>query len=210
MIDSRISSKPAKKSCDPIRGRIIAAARARFFAHGFRGITMDDLAGELGMSKKTLYRCFAGKSALLEAVIRNKFAEVKASMDEFARNRPADFAEEIRQLLELVHQNTAEIQPPFVRDVQRDAPELFLLIQSRRRELIHLHFKRLFNRGRRQGTIRKDISPVLMIEILLGAVEAIANPKKVLELGLTPEKALSAVLRIVLEGVMVRGGKAKT
>ena len=30
--------------------RIVTAARQHFFAHGFRGVTMDDLAAELGMA----------------------------------------------------------------------------------------------------------------------------------------------------------------
>ena len=50
------------------RARILAAAREHFFAHGFRRVTMDDLAQELGMSKKTLYAHFPSKTALLEAM----------------------------------------------------------------------------------------------------------------------------------------------
>jgi AcrR family transcriptional regulator len=41
---------------------VIAAARRQFFVHGFRRVSMDDLAAELRMSKKTLYACFPSKS----------------------------------------------------------------------------------------------------------------------------------------------------
>ena len=47
----------------PESARIVAAARRYFLAHGFRGVTMDDLAAELGMSKKTLYAHFSSKAA---------------------------------------------------------------------------------------------------------------------------------------------------
>src|SRR5438552_1381598 len=50
------------------RNRIIAGARSHFFAHGFRGVTVEDLATELGMSKKTLYAHFSSKTGILEAV----------------------------------------------------------------------------------------------------------------------------------------------
>ena len=43
---------------EPAHRRIVAGARRYFFAHGFRGVTMDDLAAELAMSKKTLYAHF--------------------------------------------------------------------------------------------------------------------------------------------------------
>jgi len=47
------------------RRRILAGARRHFFANGFRRVTMDDLAAELGMSKKTLYAHFPSKQHLL-------------------------------------------------------------------------------------------------------------------------------------------------
>ncbi len=49
------------------RQRIVDATRVHFFSHGFRRVTMDDLAAELGISKKTLYAHFPGKFDLLEA-----------------------------------------------------------------------------------------------------------------------------------------------
>ena len=47
-----------------------------FLTQGFRSVTMDDLAAELGMSKKTLYAHFPSKKALLEAIVADKFRSV--------------------------------------------------------------------------------------------------------------------------------------
>src|SRR5690349_13753943 len=60
----RKSPRPAAHG---VQQRIVAGARCYFFAHGFRGVTMDDLAAELGMSKKTLYVHFSSKMVLLQA-----------------------------------------------------------------------------------------------------------------------------------------------
>jgi hypothetical protein len=43
-----------------------------------------------------------------------------------------------------------------------------------------------------------------MIEILLGAVQAIMNPPKIEELGLTPKSGFTAIVKVVLEGVIIR------
>jgi AcrR family transcriptional regulator len=187
-----------------LRRRIIELARRHFLAHGFRGITMDDLARELGMSKKTLYAFFASKTDLLQAVILNKLDEVEASLDALSRQPPPDFGGNLQKLLSTFRQHTDEIRPPFIRDLQREAPEIFAVIETRRRKLIHRQFKRLFDQGRRAGTIRKDIPVALMIEILLGTADAIVNPTKLVELGLTPQTAFSAILRMMLQGVIVR------
>jgi AcrR family transcriptional regulator len=165
---------------------------------------MDDLGAELGMSKKTLYAHFESKKELLRAVILSKLQDIEAGLDAVAKERSPVFLDDVRRLLACVQRLAEEIRPPFLRDLRRDAPDLFSLIQSRRRDLIHRHFKRLFDRGRRAGTIRKDIPSILLIEILLGATEAIANPQKMVELGLTPDIAFSSILRVILEGVLVR------
>lgn len=83
------------------------------------------------------------------------------------------------------------------------------MVESRRRELIHRHFQKLFRQGRKAGTVRKDIPVAIIIEILLGVTQAIVNPTKLVELNLTPQTAFSAVLQVVLEGVITRNGGCK-
>ena len=61
---------------DATVARILRLAREHFFAQGYCSCTMDDLAAELGMSKKTLYVHFAGKEALMRAVIDDLGREI--------------------------------------------------------------------------------------------------------------------------------------
>src|ERR1051326_1613583 len=125
------------------RQRIITDARDHFFAHGFRGVTMDDLGTELGMSKKTLYAHFPSKSALVEAVLLDKFRDAAANLEAVTSVAANDFLASLQQLLIRLQQQMAEIQPSFVRDIQREEPEMFKLIQRRRQELIQRHFGKL-------------------------------------------------------------------
>jgi AcrR family transcriptional regulator len=190
------------------RLRIIDVARREFFANGFRNVTMDDLAADLGMSKKTFYAHFPGKTELLKAVLTDKFDHVEADLGRIARENPLDVAALLQQLLGCMQRHTDEIQPPFLRDMQREAPELFHLVESRRREIIRRYWGGLFRNGRKAGLIRKDIPIILMIEILLGAVQSIVNPSKMAELGLTPKTAVSSIIQVVLHGVITKKGKS--
>src|SRR5687768_6268822 len=189
------------------RLRIVSEARRHFMAHGFRGVTMDDLAAELGMSKKTLYAHFSSKSALLEAVIEDKLGTAEADLDRIAARYPGDFIDALHELLECLRQHSEELQPPFLRDMAREAPELFQLVQTRRRAFIQRHFGKLLGEGRRRGMIRKDIATDLMIEILIGATDTLINPRKLSELKLPAKTCLSAIITIFLEGVMTQSGK---
>jgi AcrR family transcriptional regulator len=193
-----------------VRVRILAGARRHFFAHGFRGVTMDDLAAELGMSKKTFYQHFANKSALLAAVLEEKFRSVDADLAFAVADCGKNFSVCLHRLLVAVQRQTQELQPAFVRDVQRSAPELFQRVLERRREIIQRHFGRLLAAGQKAGLIRKDIPLRVAIEILLGTTEAIINPAKVLELELTPGKAFSAVIAVFLDGMITAKGRTRS
>lgn len=52
--------------------RILEVARNQFFSLGFAKVTMDEIAEELGMSKRTLYQHFPGKKALLRKALLGK------------------------------------------------------------------------------------------------------------------------------------------
>src|SRR5207249_6191686 len=104
--------RPRRRRRDPNRQRIVEAARVHFFNHGFRSVTMDDLAEELGISKKTLYAYFPGKFDLLEAVLADKLTAVEATLKEVTRAHPDDFPTTLRELLAGTQRELDEIKPP--------------------------------------------------------------------------------------------------
>src|SRR5215470_3829155 len=85
--------------------RIVSAARRYFFSHGFRSVTMDDLAAELGMSKKTLYAAFASKSDLLRAVLLDKFRSIEIDLDGIMSSRSSDVLASLQELLACVQRH---------------------------------------------------------------------------------------------------------
>lgn len=169
---------------------------------------MDDLAEELGMSKKTLYAFFPSKTDLLRAVLLDKFRSVETDLDRIISKCSSNFFMALRELLACLQLHTGEIQPSFVRDLRRESPEIFKLVESRRRDVIQRYFGKIFEQGRKAGIFRKDVPTRLMIEILLGATEAIMNPPKLAELGLTPKDGYLTIITVVLQGVLTEEGRS--
>jgi AcrR family transcriptional regulator len=168
---------------------------------------MDDLAEELGISKKTLYAHFPGKFDLLEAVLADKFASVEAMLKELTRAGSLNFPATLRELLAGTHRELDEIKPPFVRDMRQKAPEVFKLVERRRAALIQRYFGKFFIEGQRAGMVRKDVPAKLMIEILLALVQSIMNPPKMEELGMMPKEGFAGILKIILEGALTSKGR---
>ena len=192
----------------PVSGQIVAVARRNFFAGGFRGVTMDDLAQDLGISKKTLYEHFPSKTALVEAAIFDKFRDIDAELERITSERSSDFAGTLHRLLAYIQQQTEEIQPPFMRDIRRQ-PEIFRHVENRRTELVQRYFGKLICEGRKAGIVREDVPAELITEIILGALEKIINPAKMAELEITPKAGYSAIIAVILEGVITEKGRSK-
>ncbi len=88
-------------------------------------------------------------------------------------------------------------------------PEMFKVVEDRRRDLIRRHFGKLLRDGQRAGRIRKDVGVELLIEILLSAVQSIMNPPRLAELGLTPKSGFTAIITVFLEGVLTANRAVK-
>jgi len=168
---------------------------------------MDDLAEELGISKKTLYAHFPGKIDLLEAVLADKFQGVERMLKEVTRAQPHDFPATLQELLTGTQRELDEIKPPFVRDMRQKAPHVFKVVERRRAALFGRYFGKLLVDGQRAGTVRKDVPAKLIIEILLAMVQSIMNPAKMEELGMMPREGFTGILKIILEGALTTKGR---
>lgn len=203
------ATPPATQPVDAVRSRIVAGARQHFLSSGFRSVTMDDLAEELAMSKKTLYAHFASKTKLVEAVMLDKISRIESDLEKIASIEAPPFAEALQQLLACVHRHLEEVHPSFLRDVRREAPDAFNVIEERRAAIIEKHFGRVLGAGRKSGMIRKDVPMNLIIEMLLSATKAIMNPKRIGELGITPKTGYAAIISVILQGVVTDKGRTR-
>ena len=168
---------------------------------------MDDLAEELGISKKTLYAHFPGKIDLLEAVLADKFAGVEATLKKVMHAHPHDFPAALQELLAGTHRELDEIKPPFVRDMRQKAPDFFKIVERRRAALIQRYFGKFLVEWQRAGMVRKDVPAKLIIEVLLAVVQSIMNPPKMEELGMMPKEGFAGILKIILEGALTAKGR---
>lgn len=210
MIDRKSISRDESKTNelvldDSIRQRIVAEARRQFFAVGIRGVTMDDLAYDLGMSKRTLYQHFRTKADLVESVFRDKLFSIEEDLTRISVQSSSDCFRALSQLLVCIERHLGEMQPLLMRDIRREAPEMLALLERHRSEMINCHFGKIISEGRKAGIIRKDIPMRLIIEILLGAVQAIGNPEKLAQLDLKPKEAMITIMKVLFQGVMTEG-----
>jgi TetR/AcrR family transcriptional regulator, cholesterol catabolism regulator len=140
-----------------ISAKIYEKARHLFYTIGIRNTTMDDLAKELGISKKTLYKEIDNKADLVKYCV-----EVDLKQDEAAIKSISDKTENaIEELLLIAAHINQELQtfhPSMVRDLVKFYPESWMLIEQHRDVFARKNISDNIRKGIRQGLYRKDIN----------------------------------------------------
>ena len=187
--------------------RILAAARQHLFSYGYNALTMDDLAHELGMSKKTLYQHFPGKDAIIGLVIDGIGRAARAEMDTILNDARTNFAQKLRAIVDVVAPRLALLSPAMLRELQRYAPKIFQKIDELRQKNIPYVFGRLFRAGIAEGAMRPDIDPDFAALFWLQAVRGMVHPDTLAVTGLTTQQTLIKALELFTGGLLTPAGR---
>jgi len=198
---------PGFAEATAIRDRILREARAHFFTRGYSGFTMDELATELGMSKKTLYVHFAGKDEIVGAIIDHLAAEIRADAEALLRNRELNFAEKLRGFVEGMIERMAALSPSTVRDLQRFAPALYHRVVEVRQQCIPYVFGRFVEEGQLTGMVRTNVPSAFAIEFYLHAVQGLLQPAVLERLRLAPRDVVAGAIGLFFGGLLTPAGR---
>ncbi|MEO6002724.1 MAG: TetR/AcrR family transcriptional regulator [Opitutus sp.] len=206
MPSTKTRRKPPNAAEPELRARILAQARTHFFHYGYSSFTMDDLATELGMSKKTLYVHFQSKEMIIRAVLDTFAAEVRSDAEQLLAHPSLAFAEKLRGFALSLMERLAQVSPAVLRDLQRFAPALHRHVEQLRGKNIPYIFGRFIEAGQIAGVVRDDISPVFAGEYYLHAMQGMMQPATLQRLNLPPQTVLDRALRLFFCGLLTPVG----
>jgi AcrR family transcriptional regulator len=179
---------------------IVEAAGRLFFGAGFARVSMDDLARELGMSKKTIYRHFPDKRSLLATVLDRQFAAAErtlAAATEDAEGQP--FGVRVQRFLIAAGTELGRIGAPQLATGRGDAM-LRQFVEQRTDAVVYQRLDELFREGHRQGLL--PAPPELLSEITRGVLERLLTSQLPHELEWTAADLLRATVDTVLYGAI--------
>jgi len=148
-----------------VREQIIETAQRLILLKGCRVTTMDDVAGEAGISKRTLYEQFEDKEHLLTECIRWTDQKSREAFEVFAKE--ADNV--IDLLLNAQHLQSKELHKmkfDFFVELKRYYPQVFKETIEQMRGVRKEHLRAFFLKGMEEGFFLNDINIDLINDIL--------------------------------------------
>ena len=154
------------KEASHILDRILAL----FVRYGVRSITMNDIARELGVSKKTLYSDFKDKEDLIKQVVDFDKSQSRHVLDELYESE-LNALEEVYQVNSRIHSIRSCYSPSFHYDLKRYYPDTYRSwIQDKRQNMYDLITKNL-RKGKKEGLYREEIREHIIARLYMARVE---------------------------------------
>jgi AcrR family transcriptional regulator len=153
---------------------IIEKARDLYYKYGIKSITMDDVARELGISKKTLYQEVKNKTELVEKVfdfeIKKKTWESK-ELDKSELNAIEELFEVYRQINYVLEKHN----PSMHYDLRKYYPDIFKrLHESKQNRMLKSLIKNL-EKGKKEGLYRKEIDNEIIARLQVARAENVTE-----------------------------------
>lgn len=202
-----MTASSSKEIAPDVRLRILRTARQHLFAHGYVTLTMDVLAHELGMSKKTLYVHFAGKDALLDAVVDDFSRSLRTEMDAVLDQPRLAFTQKLQGVVGAALSHIGRLTPGALRELQRYSPRHYERIDRVRRENIPQIFGRLIRAGIAEGGVRPDVDADFAAQFWLQAIRGLVQPDVLDLTGLSPRQTLDRALHLFFSGLLTPAGR---
>ena len=139
-----------------MKEKIIAKATDLFLKLGFKSVTMDDIAGEMCISKKTIYKYFCNKEILIAETTNVIHKQIHQSIDSIVEKNHNAIEENfnIRKMFKEMF-NVGETSPVY--QLKKHYPEIYETVMSREINECNSVFKQNIEKGIREGLYRKEI-----------------------------------------------------
>lgn len=135
---------------------ILQKANEMYMSLGYKSVTMDDIAAELGISKKTIYQHYSNKNELVEASTLYLFEKISGGIDQICElgQNSIDEIFLIRNFL-MKHLNNESTSPFY--QLQKFFPKTFACLRTKQFAKTHGCMMENIRKGIAAGLFRDDI-----------------------------------------------------
>ncbi len=189
----------------PEKDKIIEYCSSRFFRDGFYYVTVDQIASELRISKKTIYKYFASKDDLVEAVTNNLMNEVKDKIESVISTNAESLTKAL-MMFDVMGSVILKFSENWLKDIQIHMPDLWKKIDEFRTQRAYFVLGSIIKQGQKEGMII-DKPAELIIHLFVNSIRSVVNPDFLFYQKLNYKEAFRHTFEILFNGILTSKGK---
>lgn len=181
--------------------RILELAKDRFFKSGFNKVTLDELSGELGISKKTMYKFFPSKEDLVKTIVWMMLRRIEKEVKRITeQDKP--FVHRLGDLIFYIGSTIGKISKSFQNDMKRFAPLIWAEVERYRQEHVVGKVVAMIRQAKQENVFRKDINDEVIVMMLSTCFQNILTPEVLAEHAFSPKEAMYTIFHVIFEGAL--------
>ena len=188
-----------------MKDQILNKATDMYLTLGFKSVTMDDIASEMGISKKTIYQHFSKKDMLVKAVTTNLFENISCGIDEIilANKNPIEELFTIKEFLihHLKDENTSPIY-----QLQKYYPKIHKSLMIKQFDKMGTCVTENLEKGIQLGLFRADIQKELISRFYFAGMTSIKDAELFNPKDFSSKMVQSCYLEYHLRGICTQKG----
>ncbi|MGE0078647.1 MAG: TetR/AcrR family transcriptional regulator [Bacteroidales bacterium] len=154
--------------------QIVEKVCALYTRYGIKSITMDDVASNLGISKKTLYKYVTDKDDLVGKVIDIQIEGIHSDLD-CKDCKDLNAIEELLIVSKLVNQKLKHINPGTLYDLKKYYAHHYERFANARREKMNTNIINNIKKGKKEGLYREELNESIIAKLQLARIESIVD-----------------------------------
>jgi AcrR family transcriptional regulator len=151
---------------------IIEKASEVFMRFGIRSVTMDDLAKELGVSKKTFYKYFEDKDALIRSIIISK-TEIDKQLCVIASKQAENAIDAMIRINEFSSSMLQNVHSSVFYDLQKYHREAWGIMENHKNVFVAGEIEANIRRGIEEGVYRDNIDANIISKAYVKTIDAL-------------------------------------
>ena len=188
-----------------MKSRILEKGTELFFRYGVKTVTMDAIASELGISKKTIYQHFPDKDSMVYEVVQTFVTQDIVKWEELDRLY-SNVIEKMFQSFEMVKDMVTQMNPHLLFEIQKYFPKAFQLFKDHGELFIHKNLIADFRKGAQFGYFRNDIDFELLARLRMAEVDLAFNPDFYPNNKLSLYETQLTLMDIFMRGILTEKG----
>lgn len=176
-----------------------------FLKEGFYKISMDEIAADLKMSKKTIYKYFPTKQRLVREVIFDFIENNKSNIKLIAAQKN-DAVTKFHLLIKFIAGMLMRGGEKLFIEIQKHMPELWVDVDTFRVKMMDENISKIIEQGKKEKYFI-DVPTVLVLTVFISAVRGVVTPQFLMNNKFSAADALNYTIKILMNGILTEKGK---
>ena len=151
--------------------KIIQQVSLLYMKYGIKSVTMDDVARELGVSKKTLYEHFDDKADLVKKVILYNITNIETQFNK-ASSKKLNALDTLMEIGNMIVRFLSDFNPSISYDLQKYYPSIWKMLIDYKKNRVFVNVKENLIKGIKEKLYREDLNPEIIARIYVSKIEA--------------------------------------